>query len=80
MILGIGLMKKPGDKQQTICYNCSDVTQSTFAHRDVSLSGTDIVAKSILVASCDVCGWITATPQQTAKDIAEALNEINESK
>ena len=68
-------MKKAGDKQQTICYNCSDVTQSTFAHRDVSLSGTDIVAKNILVASCDVCGCITTMPQQSAKDINAALNE-----
>lgn len=38
-------MKKVGDKQQAICYNCSELTQSTFARRDVSLSGTDVVAK-----------------------------------
>lgn len=72
-------MKKAGDKQQTICYNCSELTQSTFAHRDVSLSGTDIVAKNILVASCDVCCLITAMPQQSASDVKAAL-EINKSK
>lgn len=67
-------MKKAGDKQKTICYNCSELTQSTFSHRDVSLSGTDIVAKNILVASCDVCGWITALPHQSAKDVKAALD------
>ena len=67
-------MKKAGDKQQTICYNCGELTQSTFSHRDVSLSGTDIVVKNILVASCDVCGWITAMPHQSAKDVKEAMN------
>lgn len=69
-------MKKPGDKQKTICYNCSELTQSTFSRRDVSLSGTDIVAKNILVASCDVCGWVTAMPHQSAKDVRVALNDI----
>lgn len=72
-------MKKVGDKLRAICYSCNDVTQSTFAHRDVPLSGTDIVAKNILAASCDVCGWVTATPQQSADDVKAAL-EINESK
>lgn len=72
-------MKKAGDKQKTICYNCSEITQSTFAHRDVSLSGTDVVAKNILVASCDVCDWVTALPQQSAGDVKSAL-EINKSK
>lgn len=72
-------MKKVGDKVRAICYNCGDVTQSTFAHRDVSLSGTDIVAKNILVASCNVCGWITAMPQQSAGDVKAAI-DINESK
>ena len=70
-------MKKAGDKQQTICYNCSELTQSTFAHRDVSLSGTDVVAKNVLVASCDVCGWITALPNQSAADVGAALNKSN---
>ena len=72
-------MKNPGDKQQTICYNCNDVTQSTFAYRDVPMRGTDIVAKNILVASCDVCGWITALPHQSAGNVKAAL-DINESK
>ena len=75
----VSTMKKAGDKQQAICYSCGDVTQPTFAHRDVPLSGTDIVAKNILVASCDVCGQITATPQQSADDVRSAI-EINESK
>ncbi len=61
-----------GDKSKAICSHCSQLVGTTFVRRDVPFSDGKALAKDILVAVCDVCDEIVATPAQSTPAIREA--------
>lgn len=61
-----------GARSKAICSHCRKVVGTTFVRRDVSFSdGSKRVAKNILVAVCDVCGQVVATPPGSTAAIGE---------
>lgn len=60
---------KEGDKSKAICSSCKGVVSTTFKYRDVPFSDRVGCAKNILVAVCDCCGQVVATPPQSTPDI-----------
>jgi hypothetical protein len=69
-----------GDKFKAICSHCKDWVDTTFKYRDVSFSNGSGVVKDILVAVCDSCGQVVATPPQSTPKIkksrAKALKSV----
>jgi hypothetical protein len=63
---------RSGEKISAICEACGTVQQATFAYRDVPFSDGFGVVKDILVAVCDECGEIIATPAQSTPAIRAA--------
>ena len=61
-----------GDKSKAICSHCGEPVSSTFVRRDVPFSDGKSLARDILVAVCDVCDEVVATPAQSTPAIREA--------
>jgi len=61
-----------GDKSKAICSHCAELVGTTFVRRDVPFSDGKGSAKDILVAVCDVCHEVVATPAQSTPAIREA--------
>lgn len=61
-----------GDKSQAICQWCG-FTSTTFSWRDVNVGERSTV--NVLVAVCDVCDDVVATPPQSTKAIHAAYCE-----
>lgn len=61
-----------GDKSRAICSHCGKLVGTTFVRRDVPFSDGRGVAKDILVAVCDICDEVVATPAQSTPAIREA--------
>lgn len=68
-----------GDKSKALCERCACIVQTTFKRRDVPFSDASGVAKNILVAVCDRCGDMVATPAQSTPAIARARKEALDS-
>lgn len=64
-----------GDKSNAICSRCGELVSTTFVLRDVPFSDGSGSAKGLLVAVCDVCGEVVATPAQSTPAIREARQE-----
>lgn len=64
-----------GDKSKAICSHCGKLVGTTFVRRDVPLSDGNRVAKNILVAVCDVCGEVVATPPESTAAIRMARGD-----
>lgn len=64
-----------GDKGRAVCDACGSVVPTTFAYRDVPFSDGAGIAKSILVAACDRCGMVVATPPQSTPAIHRARRD-----
>jgi hypothetical protein len=61
-----------GDKSKGICALCQKVVSTTFVYKDVPFSDGVGVVKDILVAVCDACDAIVATPPQSTPAIKAA--------
>lgn len=63
---------RAGEKISVICADCGAVRDATFGYRDVPFSDGSGVVKDILVAVCDECGGVVATPAQSTPAIKAA--------
>lgn len=63
---------RAGEKISVICTDCGLLREATFAYRDVHFSDGSGVVRNILVAVCDECGTIVATPAQSTPAIKAA--------
>ncbi|WP_143018490.1 hypothetical protein [Cupriavidus sp. YR651] len=54
-----------GDKSRAICSHCAKMVSTTFVRRDVQFSDGNGFASNVLVAVCDKCGDVVATPAQS---------------
>jgi len=63
---------REGDKSKAICSHCGELVGTTFVRRDVPFSGGKGLAKDILLAVCDACQEVVATPAQSTPAIREA--------
>lgn len=63
---------REGDKSTAVCAQCGKVVSTTFVRCDVPFSDGIGSAKDILVAVCDVCDAVVATPAQSTPAILAA--------
>jgi hypothetical protein len=63
---------RAGEKISAICRSCGSVRQATFAYRNVPFSDGSGMVKDILVAVCDACEEVIATPAQSTPAIKAA--------
>ncbi|WP_233234764.1 hypothetical protein [Bordetella sp. LUAb4] len=61
-----------GDRSKAICSHCEGLVNTTFCRREVPFESGKGSVKDLLVAVCDVCGSIVATPAQSTPAIHEA--------
>lgn len=61
-----------GDKSQAICHHCQKMVETTFVRRTVPFSDGKGAVKDLLVAVCDVCDVVVATPAQSTPAIQDA--------
>ncbi|WP_156546054.1 hypothetical protein [Cupriavidus sp. D384] len=61
-----------GDKSRAICSRCGNLVSTTFVRRDLQFSDRKGSANNILVAVCDNCGGVVATPAQSTPSIRAA--------
>lgn len=61
-----------GDTSAALCPHCAKVVSTTFVRRDVAFSDGQGSAKDLLVAVCDVCDAVVATPAQSTPAILAA--------
>jgi len=61
-----------GDKSKAICAQCQKVVSTTFVYRNVPFNDGVGLVKDILVAVCDACDVIVATPPQSTPAIKAA--------
>lgn len=61
-----------GDKSNAICQYCKELVNTTFCRRDVPFESGRGLVRDLLVAICDTCGAIVATPAQSSPAIHEA--------
>ncbi len=61
-----------GDKSQAICPHCRKRVGTTFARRTVPFSDGRGTVKDLLVAVCDECDSVVATPAQSTPAIQDA--------
>ncbi|CAO3404148.1 hypothetical protein VH569_17020 [Azospirillum sp. 11R-A] len=64
---------REGDKSKAVC-GTDGLTTTTFALRDVPFDDGKGVAQNILVAVCDTCGAVVATPPQSTPAIKAAYD------
>ena len=69
--MSTGLFQE-GDKSRAICSHCGERVSTTFVRRDVPFSDGKGIARDILVAVCDGCDEVVATPAQSTPAIREA--------
>ncbi|WP_066737445.1 hypothetical protein [Cupriavidus sp. D384] len=58
-----------GDKSRAICAHCGQLVSTTFVRRDLRFIDGKGSANNILVAICDECGDVVATPTQSTPAI-----------
>ena len=68
-----------GDKSKAICTQCQRLVSTTFSYRDVPFSDGQGLVKDILVAVCDECRRVVATPPQSTPAIQAAREKASES-
>lgn len=61
-----------GGKSTAICSHCAKVVSTTFVRRDVAFNDGQGLAKGNLVAVCDVCDAVVATPARSTPAIRAA--------
>ena len=64
---------KLGEKSKAICPFCHSLKATTFLERTVPLESGAGEVKNLLVAVCDTCDHLVATPQQSVPRIREAI-------
>ncbi|QCG95161.1 hypothetical protein E6C67_14765 [Azospirillum sp. TSA2s] len=67
---------REGDKSKAVCER-DGLTTTTFALRDVPFDDGKGVAPNILVAVCDKCGEVVATPPQSTPAIKAAYDRAS---
>ena len=70
---------KQGDKSKAVCETCKDVISTTFDYRTVPFSEGSGEVKNILVAVCDACDAVIATPPQSTPAIKNARETATKS-
>ena len=69
---------KVGDRSKGCCSQCG-LVETVFEIRDLPISDEEenvvAVAKGILVGVCTKCGKTITTPQQSSREIREALEK-----
>jgi len=72
-----------GDKSKAICSHCKGWVNTTFQYRDVPFSDGSGMVDGVLVAVCDTCDQVVATPPQSTPKIkqsrAKALKSVEAS-
>jgi len=63
---------RKGDKSKAVCEDCAELVSTTFDYRTVPFSDGKGEAKDILVAVCDQCDRVVATPPQSTPAIRAA--------
>ncbi|MFC4274316.1 hypothetical protein [Achromobacter aloeverae] len=66
-----------GDKSKAICPHCKALVSTTFCRRDIPFESGNDVVKDLLVAVCDTCRGIVATPAQSTPAIHEAKDKLS---
>lgn len=69
------LLCAKGDKGQAICEDCAKWVSTTFDSRTVPFTDGRGEVKEILVAVCDECGAVVATPPQSTPAIRRARED-----
>jgi hypothetical protein len=68
-----------GEKSRAICDHCRAMVATTFCRRDVPFESGNGWARNILVAVCDQCGEVVATPAQSTPAIQAARGRATHS-
>ena len=72
-----------GDESKALCSHCKGLVDTTFKYRDVPFSDGSGVVEGLLVAVCDTCDQVVATPPQSTPRIkqsrAKALKSVEAS-
>jgi hypothetical protein len=66
-----------GEKSSAICEMCAALQPTTFRYRDVPFSDGSGTVPNILVAVCDGCGEVVATPPQSTPAIRKARKDLS---
>lgn len=73
-------MVKQFDKSKAFCGCQKEPVPTTFQFKDVPLSDSGLMVKSILVGVCDKCGSIVSIPSDSNQAIHEAQKNMEKNK